>query len=128
MKIDHIAFWVKDLEGMKNFYKQYFNMNCDEKYENKSKSFSSYFLSFGSGARIEIMHRPDISDQFGKKGVSNGLTHLAISVGNRAKVDELTDQMRKDGFEILGEPRLTGDGCYESIISDPEGNHIEITE
>ena len=128
MKIEHIAFWVNDLERMKSFYMQYFNMNCGEKYENRGKAFSSYFLSFGSGARIEIMHRPDISDQIGKKGVSNGLTHLAISVGNRGKVDELTDQMRKDGFEILGEPRLTGDGCYESIISDPEGNHIEITE
>ncbi len=128
MKIEHIAFWVNDLEIIKNFYKQYFNMNCGEKYENKSKEFSSYFLSFGSGARIEIMHRPDITDQIGRKGVTNGLTHLAISVGNKEKVDELTELIRSDGFEIIGEPRTTGDGYYESIISDPEGNHIEITE
>jgi lactoylglutathione lyase len=128
MKIEHIAFWVNDLERMKSFYMQYFNMNCGEKYENRGKAFSSYFLSFGSGARIEIMHRPDISDQISKKGVSNGLTHLAISVGNREKVDELTKRIRSDGFEIIGEPRITGDGFYESVISDPEGNHIEITE
>jgi len=128
MKIEHIALWVKDLERMKNFYKQYFNMNCGEKYENRGKAFSSYFLSFGSGARIEIMHRPDISGQISKKGVSNGLTHLAISVGNREKVDEFTKRIRSDGFEIIGEPRITGDGYYESVISDPEGNHIEITE
>lgn len=103
-------------------------MNCGEKYENRGKAFSSYFLSFESGARIEIMHRPDISDQIGKKGISNGLTHLALSVGNREKVDELTKRIRSDGFEIIGEPRITGDGFYESVISDPEGNHIEITE
>ena len=128
MKIEHIAFWVNDLERMKGFYMHYFNMNCGEKYENSGKAFTSYFLSFGSGARIEIMHRPDISDQISKKGVSNGLTHLAISVGNREKVDELTERIRSDGFKIIGEPRITGDGYYESVISDPEGNHIEITE
>lgn len=128
MKIEHIAFWVNDLEGMKNFYQQYFHMDCGKKYENKSKKFSSYFLSFGSGARIEIMQRPDISEYVGRKGVTIGLTHLAISVGTREKVDELTEWLRSDGFEIVGEPRTTGDGFYESIISDSEGNHIEITE
>ena len=128
MKIEHIAFWVNDLEGMKNFYQQYFHMDCGEKYENISKKFSSYFLSYGSGARIEIMHRPDISEHVGRKGVTIGLTHLAISVGTREKVEKLTEWLRSDGFEIVGEPRTTGDGFYESIISDPEGNHIEITE
>jgi len=128
MRIEHIAFWVNDLERMKNFYKEYFNMSCGEKYENTSKKFSSYFLSFESGAGIEIMHRPDIIEQVGGKGVTNGLTHLAISVGNKEKVDELTELIRSDGFEIIGEPRTTGDGYYESIIADPEGNHIEITE
>jgi lactoylglutathione lyase len=36
--------------------------------------------------------------------------------------------VRKNGFSIIGEPRTTGDGYYESVISDPEGNLIEITE
>ena len=128
MRIEHIAFWVNDLERMKNFYKEYFNMNCGEKYENTSKEFFSYFLSFGSGARLEIMNRPDIIEQDGGKGVTNGLFHLAISVGNKEKVDELTELIRSGGFEIIGEPRTTGDGYYESIIADPEGNHVEITE
>jgi lactoylglutathione lyase len=128
MKIGHVAIWVNDLERMKNFYMRYFNMDCSEKYENMDKKFSSYFLSLGSGSRIEIMHRPDIPDQTGVKGLTNGLAHLAISVGSRDKVDKLTEIIRKDGFEILGEPRITGDGYYESIISDPEGNHIEISE
>jgi len=128
MKIEHIALWVKDLEKMKFFYKEYFNMTCSEKYENKNKRFSSYFLAFESGARIEIMCRPDISEQAGKKGVTYGLTHLAISVGSKEKVNKLTELIRNDGFEIVGDPRMTGDGFYESIISDPEGNNIEITE
>jgi lactoylglutathione lyase len=74
------------------------------------------------------MCRPDISEQAGRKRVTYGLTHLAISVGNKERVNELTELIRSNGFEIVGEPRITGDGFYESIISDPEGNHIEITE
>jgi len=42
-------------------------------------------------------------------------------------VNALTNQLREDGYAILGEPRTTGDGYYESVIQDPDGNRIEIT-
>lgn len=128
MKIEHIAIWTNDLEGMREFYQTYFNMKCGDKYENVEKGFSSYFLSFESGARMEIMERKDILNKSGNKGIVNGLTHIAISVGDKETVDNLTNRLRLDGFEIYGEPRTTGDGYYESVILDPEGNHIEITE
>lgn len=128
MRIDHIAIWVNDLEIMKEFYMKYFDVKSSSKYENLKKGFSSYFLLFDIGSRIEIMHRKDISDQSEKKGNSNGLAHFAISIGSKEKVDKLTGWLRKDGFEIFGEPRVTGDGYYESVILDPVGNHIELTE
>jgi len=128
MRIEHIAIWVIDLEKMKDFYTEYFNMECSDKYVNDLKKFSSYFLKFHNGARIEIMHRPDISESTGKKGTTNGLAHFAISVGNKEKVDEITELIRNNGFQIIGEPRTTGDGYYESVVLDPEGNYIEITE
>lgn len=128
MRIDHIAIWVNDLEAMKYFYTKYFNMKCSKIYENSKKGFASYFLSYDSGIRIEIMKRKDISGKISNKGVSNGFTHLAFSVGNIEKVDELTEEIRNNGFGIYGEPRTTGDGYYESVVLDPEGNHIEITE
>lgn len=128
MRIEHIAIWVNDLEEMKDFYIRYFNMKCSIIYENPKKGFTSYFLSFDTGARIEIMNRKDISRTINIKGKSNGFTHLAISMGSIEKVDELTELIRNNGFEIFGEPRTTGDGFYESIVLDPEGNHIEITE
>ncbi len=127
MKIEHIALWVIDLELMRNFYQKFFNMKCGEKYRNLDKGFSSYFLSFDSGARIEIMNRTDISSETGIKGMSTGLTHIAISVGSEEMVDKLTEAIRKNGFKIVGEPRTTGDGYYESVVLDPEGNYIEIT-
>ena len=129
MKIEHIALWVKDLEQIKEFYTTYFKMTCGEKYVNEAKGFSSYFLSFeGAETRFEIMHRTDVAEYVDSIETRCGFTHLAISVGNKFKVDELTEKLRAEGYIIFSEPRITGDGYYESVVLDPEGNQIEITE
>lgn len=129
MKIEHLAFWTENLETLKNFYTKYFDMVCGEKYTNKQKQFTSYFLFFkGSETRIELMERPDILEHKSQKGITNGLTHFAISVGNKEMVNSITERLRCDNYIIQGEPRLTGDGYYESVVLDPDGNLIEITE
>lgn len=128
MKIDHIAIWTTDLEKMRCFYQTYFNLKSSDKYENTKKGFSSYFLSFDSGARIELMKRADIVEECQERGMVYGFAHLAISVGNKKAVDEFTERIKNDGYKVIGEPRTTGDGYYESVILDPEGNYIEITE
>ena len=129
MKIGHLAIWVKDLEIVKEFYSKYFEMKCSERYTNIKNNFSSYFLSFeGSSTRIEIMSRPDIIDLGGKHSTSFGLTHFSISVGSKRQVDLITEKLRFDGYKIVGEPRTTGDGYYESVIEDCEGSWVEIIE
>ena len=127
MKIDHLAIWVAELEGMKDFYERYFGAIAGEKYHNPNKNFTSYFLDFGSQGRVELMHRPEVLKKLGAAKEYLGLTHFAIGVGSKEKVDQLTEQLRKDRFEIVGEPRTTGDGYYESVVLDPEGNRVEIT-
>lgn len=130
MKIDHIAVWCSNLEEMRYFYMKYFNMNCNEKYNNPYKGFSSYFLNFigKDKARIELMEMPNIFENKAIRGQLMGNAHIAISVGSKESVDNLTEILRIDGYPVLGEPRMTGDGYYESIIEDPEGNWLEITE
>lgn len=128
MKVEHLAIWVKDLEVMKEFYLRYFDFTTNEKYVNPKKNFSSYFLSLGSGARIELMHRPDIEELLERSTPKIGLAHFAISIGSKENVDLLTDTLRYDGHPILSEPRTTGDGYYESVFADPEGNLVELTE
>jgi len=128
MKIEHIAIWVMDLEKMKKFYLKFFDLTSNEKYYNQKKEFSSYFLSFNNGARIELMHRLDMSEIIEKSNSKLGLAHFAVSVGTKERVNLLTEKFRKNGIRIIGDPRTTGDGYYESLISDPEGNLIEITE
>ena len=129
MKIDHIAIWVKDLERMKRFYEDYFQGSAGEKYHNPKKQFESYFISLAEGCRLELMHNPNIPGKHRENNEQHlGLIHFAISVGSKEKVDQLTEKLRKDGIRVVGEPRTTGDGCYESVIIDPEGNRVEITE
>ena len=127
MKIEHIAIWVEDLEKMKEFYLRFFDLTSTEKYTNPKKQFSSYFLSFESGARIELMHKPNLCKQDVSPEESFGLAHFTISLGSKERVDQLTKWIRESGFSVIGEPRTTGDGYYESVIADPEGNRIELT-
>lgn len=128
MKIEHLAIWVKELEQIKSFYETYFGATSGELYHNPKKNFTSYFLSFNGGPRLELMHRPDIAEQLFSMEERIGLTHIALSVGSKLKVDELTEQLRKDGYSVVGAPRTTGDGYYESVVLDPEYNRLEITE
>ncbi len=128
IKIEHIALWVSNLELMKNFYTVYFEGKAGNLYHNPAKQYSSYFVSFGSGTRLELMRRPDISERLHHHHNSIGLTHLAFSVGGKECVAQLTERLRGNGFTIVSEPRTTGDGYYESVVADPEGNWVEITE
>lgn len=128
MKIEHIALWTQDLERLKDFYTHYFGGIPNNKYTNPRHDFSSYFLTFSSGARLELMQMPsvpeslnDIEKQF------TGYIHMAFSAGSREQVDELTERLRQDGYRVIGDPRTTGDGYYESAVLDPDGNRVEIT-
>jgi lactoylglutathione lyase len=128
MRIEHLAIWTNDLERLKGFYERYFQAKAGEKYFNAKKNFQSYFLSFADGARLELMQMPDVpTNENDVYKQFTGLIHFAVCTGNKESVDNLTEQLRKDGYEVVGEPRNTGDVYYESVVLDPDGNRIEIT-
>ncbi|MDP5239881.1 VOC family protein [Uliginosibacterium sp. 31-16] len=128
MRIEHIALWARDIEVLRDFYVQHFGAQANARYENPAKQFQSYFLSFADGARLELMQRPDVFDRppaFPPQQFI-GYAHLAVSVGSEANVDALTAELVAAGITRLDGPRRTGDGYYESVVLDPEGNRIEI--
>jgi lactoylglutathione lyase len=127
MKIEHVAIWTAKLEELKDFYIRSFNARASEKYINKKKQFESYFLTFDSGCRLELMTTSGVIDRPSEADRFIGLAHFAISVGSNAMVDRMTEEFRRSGVIIAGEPRTTGDGYYESVVLDPDGNKIEIT-
>jgi lactoylglutathione lyase len=127
MRIDHVAIWTTDLGRCKHFYTAYFGATAGPNYLNPAKGFESCFLSFDGGARLEAMATTSLSlTQLAPGAQRLGLTHLAISVGSERTVDELTKRLRSDGITIVDGPRRTGDGYYESVVIDPDGNRIEI--
>jgi len=126
MRIEHVAMYVNDLEKTKKFFISYFNAKSNDGYHNTNTNFKSYFLTFDSGARLEIMNKPDMED-IDKTLSRTGFIHIAFSVGNMEKVDELTKRLMQDGYKVINGPRTTGDGYYESCIIGIEGNQIEIT-
>ena len=128
MRIEHVALWTQDLVGMRDFYCTWFQAESGPKYVNEAKGFESYFLTFPSGARLEIM-RSDAGDALSPLLEENfsGYAHIAFSVGSELRVDALTEQLQDAGHTILDGPRRTGDGYYESVVLDPDGNRVEIT-
>ncbi len=127
MKIEHVALWTRDLERMRAFYVQYFGAVASERYQSRTHAFASYFLTFPEGgARMELMEKPGLAESSGAD-IATGYAHLAISVGDEVRVQEITERLRIAGVRVAGEPRRTGDGYYESVVLNPEGNRIEIT-
>ncbi len=126
MKIDHIAMYVTDLEKTREFFVKNLGRVSNDGYHNVNTDFRSFFVSFEDGARLEIMTKPEVVDA--QKPLNRtGYAHIAFSVGSKEKVDELTERLRADGYEVVSGPRTTGDGYYESCIVGIEWNQVEIT-
>ncbi len=126
MKIEHVAMYVNNLEQAKDFFVGYLDGKANEGYHNQTTDFRSYFISFGDGARLEIMNKPGMQDAE-KALARTGFIHVAFSLGSKEKVDELTTRLKEDGYEVVSGPRTTGDGYYESCVVGIEENQIELT-
>jgi len=128
MKLDHVAIWTNRLELLKDYYVKYFNGKKKKKYTNKETGFESYFLTFDSGSRLEIMQKPGIPENLNDRIITQheGIIHLSCGVDSMDEVIEKSKEMGKDGFRILRGPRKTGDGYFEFETLDPDNNRIEV--
>jgi len=120
MAIVHVALWAQDLERVCAFYEG-LGATRGPRYDNPRTGFSSHFLSWpGSDVRLEVMHR----DGLPPAGGGLGWAHVALGVGSEAEVDRLAAGLRD---RVVDGPRRTGDGYYECVVLDPEGNRVELT-
>jgi len=116
--IEHVAAWVLDLDRASSFYERWFQVASTPEYSSTTREFRSRFLSLDGGSRLELMASPQETPRH---------AHIAISVGSRPEVDRLVKEMEQAGVRIVRGPRVTGDGYYEAVIADSEGNLVEIT-
>ena len=97
MHIEHVAIWTKNLEQSRISTCTIFRLRLRVKYTNPDKGFESRFLTFFSGARLELMQMPSIPDSLNDlEAQFTGLIHLAISVGSEDQVDSLTARLRQE--------------------------------
>ena len=122
-RIEHIAIWTRDIEVMRAFYSEALGGASGRLYENRVTGFKSYFMSFGEGPRLELMHQPGRAPS----STAAGSGHIALALGSRAAVDEAIATLRQRGVLVESDPRVTGDGYYEAVVLDPERNRIELT-
>lgn len=124
VRVEHVGLWVRDIDAVAAFYERYLGARIGDLYSNPRKRFESRFLEFAGGARLEIMRRADVDGRM--KDEQLGFAHVAIAIGDETAVDALAARLVADGQPPLDGPRRTGDGYYECVVRDPEGNRVEI--
>jgi lactoylglutathione lyase len=126
MRIAHVALWTADLERLCGFWAETFGATVGDLYESARRpGFSSRFLYLKDGPSIEVMQGPWIDAQ-DEQSERQGYAHLALSLGSREAVDDLATKAAASGI-LLSPARMTGDGFYEAVLKDPDGNPFEIT-
>jgi lactoylglutathione lyase len=128
MKLEHIAIWTDNIELLRNYYVSFFEGQSNEMYINPKTQFQSYFISFESGERLEIMSMPNIPDNTNDNinAQHKGIIHIAFSVDSKQEVDAKAALLQANGFKLLNGPRVTGDGYYEFVTLDPDENRLEV--
>ena len=128
MHLEHVAIWTQHLERLCQFYRHYFDAQVGPRYDNPAKQFSSHFLHFASGARLELMAMAGIEQRcIDPRQQFLGIIHLAFAAGSKEAVDAMYQRLVADGQQVLDAPRWTGDGYYEFTLLDPDGNRLEVT-
>ncbi|WP_434669331.1 VOC family protein [Klebsiella sp. B345] len=125
MKVAHIALWTRQLEQQARFWTDFFDGQINEKYCSQTNlGFESYFVKIGEDIAIELMSKPGLQVVTPDNN-QTGWVHLAISVNGAQQVDALAKRAESQGI-LVSPPRTTGDGFYEAVIKDPDGNLVEI--
>ena len=125
VKFDMIGLFVKDLPKMVQFYQNIIGLDIDWDGNGPYAEFKH------EGIRFSMYERMKLPDLLGQQpaypsGI-NGTFELALNVGNPENVDETFQKFISSGAIGIYEPRDEPWNMRSAMISDPEGNLIEIT-
>lgn len=123
MRISNIGMYVKDLEGAKKFFEDYFGAKVHAIYNEEENNYYSYIMKFDEGPKIELMTKPEIVDEK-KNRNRTGYIHICIKLDSMEKLEEVIAKMKKDGYEILYEPATNGGREVRAITF--EDNILEV--
>lgn len=125
VRLEHVAVWTPDVDRLVAFYTRWLAAQAGPPYRNPRTGLHTVFLTWPDcPTRLEVMARPDVS--LPSAGPRLGYAHLALTVGPPEEVDRMTRELAAAEVRIAGQPRWTGDGYYEAVLLDPDGNPVEL--
>ena len=125
MQIAHVALWTRDLDRAAAFWEEHFAATVGPRYRSARRpGFESRFVSLGEGPAIELMTAPWIASA--EPAEREGWAHVAVSLGSAEAVRALAARLAAAGL-LISPPRMTGDGFFEAVARDADGNLVEIT-
>jgi lactoylglutathione lyase len=123
-KFDMIGIFVDDIHKMVDFYKNAIGLEIDWNGEGPYAEFKHEGIRFSMFERKELPHLLGNNPEFPKK--LNGTFELAINVGDPKNVDRKFNEIISKGGKEIYSPRDEPWNMRSAMISDPEGNIIEI--
>lgn len=125
-QIEHIALATNDIERLRDFYLQLGAIALPPSTDLDSGR-RSCVLDF-CGVRLELLERSDRGDDSVGEERSRGLLYLGFALESADAVDELSGTIAAAGHRVLESPHRTGvRGRYQSVVVDPDGNHLKLT-
>ncbi len=122
MRISNVGLMVKDLEGARKFFEDYFGATVHAEY-NEDNGYRSYIMKFDENPKLELMSKPEVIDAVKDKN-NAGFIHICIKVDSQEKFEEILAKTKADGYEILYEPATVGGKEFRAITF--EDNIIEV--
>ena len=117
MRISNVGLFVKDLEGARKFFEDYFGAQVHATY-NEDNGYRSYIMKFDENPKLELMTKPSVVDE--KKDPNRtGFVHICIKVDSREKLDDALYAQRLYDIRVI-EVCVRIDGDYIRKICDGE--------
>ena len=123
-QFDMIGIFVNDIHKMVAFYKDVLGFEIDWDGNGPYAEFKHEGIRFSMYERIQLPELLGKNPSF-PSGI-NGTFELAIDLPVSADVDREFERVVKAGGQPIYAPRQEPWGMYSSMVSDPEGNIVEI--
>jgi len=119
-RVSLITLGVRDLPRARRFYEA-LGWETGAEPDDDTIFFQAGDMVLALWDRAKLAEDSCVEDSGGWGGMT-----LALNLGSREEVDEVTEQARAAGATIGREPGETFWGGYTSIVIDPEGHPWEI--
>ncbi len=123
-KFDMIGLFVTDLTKMVNFYRDAIGISIEWDGEGPYAEFNHEGIRFAMYERKMLTQLLGKTPEYTKK--VNGTFELAINVGEPENVDKEYEHIIQKGGEPVYGPRNEPWKMRSAMITDPDGNLIEI--